>query len=214
MLQCTLGYSLSIYNHKSLLSELITFQQWPAMDDYIDGPDMGWVHLVLPSIIKHSIMTSYPNPLYVIGAHRVYSASYVRIQRANINRILFNVTIDLMFSKIVLYIGLCGVSCVYVFFFFPGALFLCVLVKHVSVIVTPIKFLNLESMFYITYITNNHNVICVFLQGCISRISNFKCWSHQYMEPDFVHNWACRCPSNWTVQDLKQIQCWLHKSIC
>ena len=26
-LQCTLGYSLSIYNHKSLLAELITHQQ-------------------------------------------------------------------------------------------------------------------------------------------------------------------------------------------
>ena len=189
MLQCTLGYSLSIYNHKSRLSELITLQQWPAMDDYIDGPDMGWLHLVLPSIIKHSIMTSYPNPLYVIGAHGVYSATYVSIQRANINRILFNVTIDLMFSKIVLYIGLCGVSCVYVFFFFLVLyLFLCVLVKHVSFIVTPIKFLNLESWIYVLYYIYHQKSQC---HMCVSTRMHIKNIKLQVLVTSIHGAWLC-----------------------
>ena len=88
MLQCTLGYSLSIYNHKSLLCELITHQQWPAIDDYNDGPDMGWFHLVLPSIIKHRIMTeSYLH---------YWCSWYVVIQRANTSSILFSLIISHM----------------------------------------------------------------------------------------------------------------------
>ena len=125
------------------------------------------------------------------------------------------------FSKIVLYIGLCGVSCVYVFFFLLVLyLFVCVLVKHVSVIVTPIKFLNLESWIYVMRVLS-YSVLanswsdCACYQTLIPRIQLKASKTNSiYSFNIYSRNWAWEQTIFLHVKH-QHIHCyWLCISIC
>ena len=92
------------------------------------------------------------------------------------------------FSKILMYIVLCGVS--YIYASFLCIVVVCVLVKQVSVIVTSIKFLNLESMQHLmTYFLDDCDYQCkMYTKYEIMWKSKKSQWSYEWCTLQWRHN--------------------------